>query len=166
MKNGSLPQRNKFFKSAFKNIFLGFEFMHWVNVIVAWNHRVAHSNPDVGVGDAIIACGREKEIGYVHIATVAMYGHRAYPHVWIRVGDPMMLRIAFQLGLKNFFALLPISWKPSSSVSKPVTRHLSPPPILYTLFQNPSSFPRMSFSTKFLQSTPLSTSVTHSSEQK
>lgn len=40
--------------------------------------------------DAIIACGREKEIGYVHIATVAMYGHRAYPHVWIRVGDPMI----------------------------------------------------------------------------
>ncbi len=40
--------------------------------------------------DSILASGREKEIGYVHIATVAMYGHRAYPHVWGRVGDPMI----------------------------------------------------------------------------
>ncbi len=40
--------------------------------------------------DAILSSGREKEIGYVHIATVAMYGHRAYPHLWIRVGDPMI----------------------------------------------------------------------------
>lgn len=40
--------------------------------------------------DAILASGREKEISYVHIATVAMYGHRAYPHLWIRVGDPMI----------------------------------------------------------------------------
>lgn len=38
--------------------------------------------------DAIKASGRE--IAYVHIATVAMYGHRAYPHVWGRVGDPMI----------------------------------------------------------------------------
>ena len=40
--------------------------------------------------DAIIASGREDEISYVHIATVAMYGHRAYPHMWIRVGDPVI----------------------------------------------------------------------------
>lgn len=40
--------------------------------------------------DAILASGREQEIGYVHIATVAMYGHRAYPHIWGRVGDPMI----------------------------------------------------------------------------
>ncbi len=40
--------------------------------------------------DAIIASGRADEIGLVHIATVAMYGHRAYPHFWIRVGDPVI----------------------------------------------------------------------------
>lgn len=40
--------------------------------------------------DAIIASSREKEISYIHIATVAMYGHRAYPHFWIRVGDPVI----------------------------------------------------------------------------
>lgn len=40
--------------------------------------------------DAILASGRADEIGYVHIATVALYGHRAYPHLWIRVGDPMI----------------------------------------------------------------------------
>jgi nucleoside-diphosphate-sugar epimerase len=40
--------------------------------------------------DAIIASGRNNEISYVHVATVAMYGHRAYPHLWIRVGDPMI----------------------------------------------------------------------------
>ena len=38
--------------------------------------------------DAIAASGRE--IGYVHIATVALYGHRAYPHLWGRVGDPII----------------------------------------------------------------------------
>ncbi len=38
--------------------------------------------------DAILASGRD--IAYVHIATVAMYGHRAYPHIWGRVGDPMI----------------------------------------------------------------------------
>lgn len=40
--------------------------------------------------DAIIASGRADEIKLVHIATVAMYGHREYPHVWIRVGDPII----------------------------------------------------------------------------
>lgn len=38
--------------------------------------------------DAIKASGRD--IALVHIATVAMYGHRAYPHIWLRVGDPAM----------------------------------------------------------------------------
>jgi len=38
--------------------------------------------------DAITASG--KDIAYVHIATVAMYGHRAYPHIWGRVGDPII----------------------------------------------------------------------------
>ncbi len=40
--------------------------------------------------DAILASGREKEIALIHIATVAMYGHRALPHVWLRVGDPII----------------------------------------------------------------------------
>ncbi|MDE6586166.1 MAG: NAD(P)-dependent oxidoreductase [Clostridia bacterium] len=40
--------------------------------------------------DAIAASGRADDIGLVHIATVAMYGHRAYPHLWIRVGDPII----------------------------------------------------------------------------
>ncbi len=40
--------------------------------------------------DAILSSGRESEIAYIHIATVAMYGHRAYPHLWIRVGDPVI----------------------------------------------------------------------------
>lgn len=38
--------------------------------------------------DAIIEGGNKA--AYVHVATVAMYGHRAYPHVWGRVGDPMI----------------------------------------------------------------------------
>lgn len=38
--------------------------------------------------DAIIATGNK--IAYVHIATVAMYGNRAYPHIWGRVGDPII----------------------------------------------------------------------------
>ncbi len=29
-------------------------------------------------------------IPLVHIATVALYGHRGYPHVWGRVGDPII----------------------------------------------------------------------------
>lgn len=40
--------------------------------------------------DAILSSDRRDDIAYVHIATVAMYGHRAYPHFWIRVGDPMI----------------------------------------------------------------------------
>ena len=40
--------------------------------------------------DAILASNRAKDIALVHIATVAMYGHRDYPHQWIRVGDPVI----------------------------------------------------------------------------
>ena len=40
--------------------------------------------------DAIIKSGKNGETGYVHISTVALYGHRAYPHVWGRVGDPII----------------------------------------------------------------------------
>ena len=40
--------------------------------------------------DAILASGRGDDTAYVHIATVAMYGHRSYPHLWARVGDPMI----------------------------------------------------------------------------
>lgn len=42
------------------------------------------------ITDAILASGRADEIALVHIATVAMYGHRAYPHLWLRVGDPVI----------------------------------------------------------------------------
>lgn len=38
--------------------------------------------------DAILASGRD--IAYVHIATVALYGNRDWPHMWGRVGDPLM----------------------------------------------------------------------------
>lgn len=38
--------------------------------------------------DAIIATGNQA--AYVHIATVAMYGYRPYPHIWGRVGDPVI----------------------------------------------------------------------------
>ena len=31
--------------------------------------------------DAVKASGREDEIAFVHIATVALYGNRSYPHV-------------------------------------------------------------------------------------
>ena len=41
--------------------------------------------------DAILASGRENEIAYVHISTVAVYGNRAYPHIWGRVGDPVII---------------------------------------------------------------------------
>lgn len=38
--------------------------------------------------DTVINKGNN--IPFVHVATVAMYGHRAYPHVWGRVGDPII----------------------------------------------------------------------------
>ncbi|MDE7265769.1 MAG: NAD(P)-dependent oxidoreductase, partial [Clostridia bacterium] len=38
--------------------------------------------------NAVKASGRQ--IGFVHIATVAMYGDRSYPNCWIRVGDPII----------------------------------------------------------------------------
>ncbi len=40
--------------------------------------------------DAVKASGRSAEIGFVHIATVAMYGNRSFPHLWGRVGDPVI----------------------------------------------------------------------------
>lgn len=40
--------------------------------------------------DAILASDRIDNISLVHIATVAMYGNRAYPHIWGRVGDPII----------------------------------------------------------------------------
>ncbi|MDE6001254.1 MAG: NAD-dependent epimerase/dehydratase family protein, partial [Clostridia bacterium] len=69
--------------------------------------------------DAVLASGRQEEIGFVHIATVAMYGHRAYPHVWGRVGDPIISsdydcyslyklkaeRYVLESGLKKFVSL-------------------------------------------------------------
>lgn len=69
--------------------------------------------------DAILASGREDKISYVHIATVAMYGHRAYPHLWIRVGDPVIAsdydvyslhklkaeKYVLESGLKRFVSL-------------------------------------------------------------
>ncbi len=67
--------------------------------------------------DAVIEMGNE--IPFVHIATVAMYGHRAYPHVWGRVGDPIISsdydcysmyklkaeRYVIDSGLKKFVSL-------------------------------------------------------------
>lgn len=38
--------------------------------------------------DTVLASGNTT--AFVHIATVAMYGHRAYPHIWGRVGDPVI----------------------------------------------------------------------------
>ena len=38
--------------------------------------------------DAVIAGGNK--IAFVHVATVAMYGNRSYPHIWGRVGDPII----------------------------------------------------------------------------
>lgn len=69
--------------------------------------------------DAVKSCGREKDIKYVHIATVALYGNRTYPHVWGRVGDPVISsdydiyslyklkaeRYVLESGLKNFVSL-------------------------------------------------------------
>ena len=40
--------------------------------------------------DAICAGGTPSKTAYIHVATVALYGHRAYPHTWIRVGDPII----------------------------------------------------------------------------
>lgn len=62
---------------------------------------------------------RGNDIPYVHVATVAMYGHRAYPHVWGRVGDPVISsdydyysmyklkaeRYVLESGLKKFVSL-------------------------------------------------------------
>lgn len=68
--------------------------------------------------DAIKNSGDEN-IALVHIATVAMYGHRAYPHIWGRVGDPIISsdydayslnklkaeRYLLESGLKKFVSL-------------------------------------------------------------
>ena len=67
--------------------------------------------------DTIKACGRE--VAYVHIATVALYGHRAEPHLWGRVGDPIISsdydyyslyklkaeRYALESGIEKFVSL-------------------------------------------------------------
>lgn len=67
--------------------------------------------------DAVIAGGNK--IAFVHIATVAMYGNRSFPHVWGRVGDPMISsdydcysmnklkaeRYVLESGLKKFVSL-------------------------------------------------------------
>ncbi len=69
--------------------------------------------------DAINESGRKDEIAYIHVATVAMYGHRAMPHIWGRVGDPMISsdydvysmqkmkaeRYVLESGLKKFVSL-------------------------------------------------------------
>ena len=69
--------------------------------------------------DAVKASGREDEIAFVHIATVALYGNRSYPHVWGRVGDPIISsdydyyslyklkaeRYLLESGLKKFVSL-------------------------------------------------------------
>ena len=68
--------------------------------------------------DVLKNTGRE-DMPFVHIATVAMYGHRAYPHMWGRVGDPVISsdydcysayklkaeRYVLESGLKKFVSL-------------------------------------------------------------
>lgn len=67
--------------------------------------------------DTVIKNGNKT--AFVHIATVAMYGHRGYPHVWGRVGDPIISsdydcyslyklkaeRYVLESGLKKFVSL-------------------------------------------------------------
>lgn len=67
--------------------------------------------------DAIVEAGNTA--AYIHIATVAMYGFRPYPHPWGRVGDPLFSsdydcyslqklkaeRYVLERGLKKFVSL-------------------------------------------------------------
>ena len=67
--------------------------------------------------DTVIAAGNN--IAFVHISTVALYGNRSYPHVWGRVGDPVISsdydyysayklkaeRYVLESGLKKFVSL-------------------------------------------------------------
>lgn len=69
--------------------------------------------------DAILADKRRDEISLIHIATVALYGNRAYPHIWGRVGDPIISsdydhysrqklkaeKYVLESGLKHFVSL-------------------------------------------------------------
>lgn len=69
--------------------------------------------------DALKNSGRCEEVGFVHIATVAMYGNRSFPHLWGRVGDPIVSsdydsyslyklkaeRYVLESGLKKFVSL-------------------------------------------------------------
>ena len=69
------------------------------------------------LADAVIEGGNT--VSFVHIATVAMYGNRSYPHVWGRVGDPVISsdydfysayklkaeRYVLECGLKKFVSL-------------------------------------------------------------
>ncbi len=69
--------------------------------------------------DAILADERKDKISLIHIATVAMYGNRSYPHIWGRVGDPIISsdydnysrhklkaeKYVLESGLKNFVSL-------------------------------------------------------------
>lgn len=61
----------------------------------------------------------DKSAYFVHIATVALYGNRSYPHIWGRVGDPIISsdydsysayklkaeRYLLESGLENFVSL-------------------------------------------------------------
>ena len=67
--------------------------------------------------DTILEKGNET--AYVHISTVAVYGNRTYPHIWGRVGDPIISsdydcyslyklkaeRYVLESGLKKFVSL-------------------------------------------------------------
>lgn len=67
--------------------------------------------------DAVIAGGNK--VAFVHIATVALYGNRSMPHIWGRVGDPIISsdydsyslyklkaeRYLLESGLKKFVSL-------------------------------------------------------------
>lgn len=40
--------------------------------------------------DAVVAAGGAATTRFIHVSTVALYGHRTYKHPWIRIGDPLL----------------------------------------------------------------------------
>lgn len=52
--------------------------------------KLANLQGTINIVDAIKQSGRADEIYYVHIGTVALYGHRNHKHLWARVGDPLV----------------------------------------------------------------------------
>ncbi|MBO5328843.1 MAG: NAD-dependent epimerase/dehydratase family protein [Clostridia bacterium] len=73
----------------------------------------------INMVDAICQSPRKDDIKFIHVSTMATYGNRTYPHVWGRVGDPMISadydvyslykikaeRYVLESNLKNFISL-------------------------------------------------------------